>query len=157
MKALKRILILSLMCTFLIGCGEARGYSEARAKSADVSTVDSIINAIEICGIDPEIIEAGEWELVITISKKGTKYVDLKGDSAGKLDTVMEKTMASLIPQTTSLEATKVWGGALQIIATPVKDGYGRVNIKMPTSSGDYTVGNKAFAEFSNHNKIDFS
>ena len=131
-------------------------YVEKSKKSNDSQTVDSIINALEICAIDPEVQVAGDWGLTITIDTSGVKYIDSEGASADALDTKMENAMAAIVPTTTKLKSTK-WGSALQITAAPVADGYGKITISMSLSDATYGAGNTAFKDFTNHAKITFN
>ena len=134
-------------------------YVEKSKKSNDSQTVDSIINALEICAIDPEVQVAGEWALTITVTGTETTYVDSKGASDTALDTKMENAMAAIVPTTTKLKSTK-WNSTnngLQITAAPVADGYGKITISMNITSGTYKDANKAFKEFTNHAKVTFS
>lgn len=132
-------------------------YVEKSKKSNDVQTVDSIVNALEICAIDPEVQVAGNWALKITITTSGLTYEDTT--VAAATETKMEAAMKAIVPESTKLKSTK-WGtdNGLQIIAAPVADGYGKITISMPTGgSNTYKEENKAFQEFSAHAKISFS
>lgn len=126
-------------------------YVEKSKKSNDVSTVDSIINAIEICAIDPQVQVAGDWELTITIATSGTTYTG-EGSKAG--NTTMIDVLDDIVPDdaTTKLKSSK-WGSSLILKVKPIADGYGKVEITMDQS----VAGNKAFQEYSNHAKIKFS
>ena len=133
-------------------------YVEKSKKSNDVQTVDSIVNALEICAIDPEVQVAGDWGLTITITNSGTTYVDSEGSDAAAIDTKMETALSAIVPTTTKLKSTKWGSDGLQIIAAPVADGYGKITITMPISGSNASKEeNKAFQEFSNHAKITFS
>lgn len=128
-------------------------YVEKSKKSNDVSTVDSIVNAIEICAIDPEVQVAGDWALTITITSTGTTYADSVTATGSKMVAAME----AIVPTSTKLKSSK-WDSTsnqLVIEASPVANGYGKVTITMETGSGH--AANKAFKEFSNHAKITFS
>ena len=127
-------------------------YVEKSKKSNDVSTVDSIVNALEICAIDPQVQVAGDWKLEIKITTASTTYTGLE-NKAG--NTTMIDVLDDIVPDdtTTKLKSTK-WGSDLVLIAAPVADGYGKISITMDTSS---YAGNKAFQEYSNHSKIKFS
>ena len=57
-------------------------YVEKSKKSNDAQTVDSIVNALEICAIDPEVQVAGDWEITIKITNSGTTYTGV-GTKAG--------------------------------------------------------------------------
>lgn len=117
-------------------------YVEKSKKSNDVSTVDSVVNAIEICAIDPEVQVAGDWELTITINDTKTTYADAKSNQK------MIDAMKAIVPETTKLKSSK-WGGAFIITAKP--DGeYGKVQITMDVAQ----PGNKAFHEYTTHDKI---
>ena len=133
-------------------------YVEKSKKSNDVQTVDSIVNALEICAIDPEVQVAGDWALEITIKTTGITYNDTKQAAGATGDTKMEAAMKAIVPESTKLKSTK-WGtDGLQIIAAPVADGYGKITISMPTSGSNASKEeNKAFQEFSAHAKISFS
>ena len=133
-------------------------YVEKSKKSNDVQTVDSIVNALEICAIDPEVQVAGDWDLTITITTTGLTYVDSEGADDTALDTKMENAMAAIVPTTTKLKSTKWGADGLQITAAPVADGYGKITINMATSgSSAHKEENTAFQEFSAHAKITFS
>ena len=127
-------------------------YVEKSKKSNDVQTVDSIVNALEICAIDPEVQVAGAWSLTITITDTGTKYVDSEGGDANTLDTKMEKAMAAIVPESTKLKSQKWTDKKLVLTAEPDGD-YGKIKINMTKSVG----GNQEFYDFSKHAKITFS
>ena len=131
-------------------------YVEKSKKSNDVQTVDSIVNALEICAIDPEVQVAGDWALKITITTAGLTYEDTT--VADATETKMEAAMKAIVPESTKLKSTKWGSDGLQIIAAPVADGYGKITISMPTSGSNASKEeNKAFQEFSAHAKISFS
>ena len=130
-------------------------YVEKSKKSNDVQTVDSIVNALEICAIDPEVQVAGEWAMEITLSTTGITYKDTKKAAGVTTDTKMETALKAIVPETTKLKSSK-WSSNLQITATPDGD-YGKIKINMNISSGSYKDGNKEFKDFSNHAKITFS
>ena len=137
-------------------------YVEKSKKSNDVQTVDSIVNALEICAIDPEVQVAGDWNLKITVDTTGIKIYDSEGAAEvateyatkDNMDTRMESALFAIVGDS-KLKSTK-WNTSdnkLVILASPVADGYGKVTIKMVKSVG----GNSEFEAFSKHAKITFS
>ena len=124
-------------------------YVEKSKKSNDVQTVDSIVNALEICAIDPEVQAAGDWSIKIVISTSNTTYTAV-GTNPG--DTKLIEALTAIVPTTTKLKSSK-WGSSLEITSSNVANGYGKINIKMDLS----VTGNAAFKGFNNHDKITFS
>ena len=124
-------------------------YVEKSKKSNDVQTVDSIVNALEICAIDPEVQAAGDWSIKIVISTTGTSYT-ATGSNLG--DAKLIEALTAIVPTTTKLKSSK-WGSSLEITAANVAGGYGKITIEMDTS----VAGNAAFQGFNKHDKITFS
>lgn len=124
-------------------------YVEKSKKSNDVQTVDSIVNALEICAIDPEVQVAGDWHIKITISTTQTKY---EANEAKSGNDKMIAALSAIVPTTTKLKSSK-WGSDLVITAANVADGYGKITIKMNPA----TTGNANFNAFTKHDKISFT
>ncbi len=140
-------------------------YVEKSKKSNDVSTVDSIVNAIEISAIDPTVQTAGSWAITITVSSTGTSYAadaTVTGAGAHDGDTAMMNALKAIVPETTKLKSAK-WGEeaktatgastapANQFVIKAVPDGeYGAVTIKMVTG----TDANAGFHAYTKHDKI---
>ena len=131
-------------------------YVEKSKKSNDAQTVDSIVNALEICAIDPEVQVAGDWEITITITNSGTTYTPV-GTKAG--NTKFIDALDDIVPTSTKLKSTK-WdstNNGFEIKASPVANGYGKITISMPTSTGTYANAHAAFKNYTSHAKISFS
>ena len=130
-------------------------YVEKSKKSNDVSTVDSIANAIEISAIDPTVQTAGNWAITITISDSGTNYASTNGTALDG-DAAMIAAMEAIIPQsTTKLKSTKwsdgISGASNQFVITAEPDGlYGKVKINMAPA----TDANANFHAYTTHAKI---
>lgn len=126
-------------------------YVEKSKKSNDVSTVDSIVNAIEISAIDPEVQTAGTWSISITIDGTKTTYAAV-GTNPG--DAKMIAALKAIVPETTKLKSSK-WGTSStdnQFVITAAPNGdYGQVTIKMVPAAGN---ANKAFHEYTTNDKI---
>lgn len=119
-------------------------YVEKSKKSNDVSTVDSIVSAIEICAIDPEVTTVGSWDLKIVVDTAGTTVTS----SNAKMKAAFE----AIVPTTTKLKSTK-WDSAnnkFVITATPDGD-YGKVKISMVTGGSD---ANDEFHAYTTNDKI---
>ena len=126
-------------------------YVEKSKKSNDVSTVDSIVNAIEISAIDPEVQTAGTWSIKITIDGTKTEYNPV-GSNPG--DAKMIAALKAIVPETTKLKSSK-WGTSStdnKFVITAAPNGeYGQVTIKMVPATGN---ANKAFHEYTTNDKI---
>ncbi len=127
-------------------------YVEKSKKSNDVSTVDSIVNAIEICAIDPEVTVAGTWSIKIVIDGSGLKY---SATATNPGDSKMMDAMKAIIPDGTStkLKSSK-WTGAgtantFEILASPSGD-YGQVKIVMDKTKAS----NSGFFAYAKNDKI---
>ena len=136
-------------------------YVEKSKKSNDVSTVDSIVNAIEICAIDPEVQVAGDWELTVIVDTTGIAIIDnkstnkdvaiLTADNKAQLDSAMEKALYAIVGDAT-LKSSKWTGNQFVLQAKP--DGeYGKVKMQMNTK----VKGNKDFNGFAKTTKITFA
>ena len=137
-------------------------YVEKSKKSNDVSTVDSIVNAIEICAIDPEVQVAGDWELTVIVDTTGIAIIDNKstkkdvviltdGNKDTQLDSAMEKALYAIVGDA-ALKSSKWTGNQFVLQAKP--DGeYGKVTMQMNTK----VKGNKDFNGFAKTTKITFA
>ncbi len=121
-------------------------YVEKSKKSNDVSTVDTIVSAIEICAVDPEVTTAGSWNLTITIDNSGLSYSDSVTGSK------MVDAMKVIVPESTKLKSSK-WGDGNKFIITAAPNGdYGQVTIKMLDGAGNDS--NAEFFAYAKHDKI---
>ena len=114
-------------------------YVEKSKKSNDVSTVDSVVNAVEIAAIDPEVASTKWTQLTITIDTSGTTYAQATGDDTKIVDAVKE-----IVGSGTDLKLkSSKWGtGGVVIIAKPGTNG--KVSFSYGTTAGSTTF--KAYA-----------
>ena len=118
-------------------------YVEKSKKSNDVTTVDSIVNAIEVCAIDPEVTTAGSWSMKIEVTTGGTTVTCANAK--------MKNAFEAIVPTTTKLKSDK-WGTDKKFVIEAAPDGiYGKVKIVMVNTSG---TGNAAFHEYTTNDKI---
>ena len=120
-------------------------YVEKSKKSNDVSTVDSIASAIEICAIDPEVTTAGSWSLTATLDKNtGTDIFVATGEGGDK----MVAALAAIVPQDTVLKSDKWDDTNNKFVITAEPDGlYGKVKIKMVPASDNANAAYHAYAK----------
>ena len=81
-------------------------YVEKTKKSNDVSTVDSIVNAIEIAAIDPEVHATNWTSLKVEITNNQVTYTVGTGDGDAMLKAVKE--IAAIDPETISDTTTAI-------------------------------------------------
>ena len=117
-------------------------YVEKTKKSNDVSTVDSIVNAIEIAAIDPEV-HATNWT-TLKVEIKGSGVTFTKGASD---DAKMEDAVKEIVGDTTDikLKSTK-WdatAGTSQKVEFTATNTGGKVTFKYGTDNGS-----KEFAKY---------
>lgn len=65
-------------------------YVEKSKKSNDVSTIDSIVNAVEIAAIDPEVVTDTTTELTIKVESTGMTVTPTGGTSSKWKDAVTD-------------------------------------------------------------------
>lgn len=106
-------------------------YVEKSKKSNDVSTVDSVINALEIAAIDPEVNSDGWTSLTVTIDDDNAMSVSQTGGS-GTMKTAFEEIAGTDV----KFKSTK-WGGAVTIIAT--NETNGKISLSYGSSGGETT------------------
>ena len=120
--------------------GEAMEYLEEQYKLNDVSTIDSLINAIEICAIDPETVDERWNTLRIVMGKEGNTITADAGEER------MIEVIRQMIPEDTGLRYN--WQSDIEIIA---KQGdYGRVTFYWGTSD-EYLAGTNGMKDYAVH------
>ena len=111
-------------------------YVEKSKKSNDVSTVDTIVNAIEIAAIDPET-QSDDWKrLEITITSTGMTIEEFNVVSGGTKDAAAAANMTNAVTKITGTDVKfkNNWGGDVKFTAT--KGDYGTVTFTWNTSVG---------------------
>lgn len=113
-------------------------YVEKSRKSNDVSTVDSIINAIEVAAVDPEVTDF--TEVTVTLSDTQTLITATSGNA--KMIDAVEKIVGCETATDVHLKS-KQWGSDITFLATAGADG--KVAFSYPA---DATTGNTAFKAY---------
>ena len=112
-------------------------YVEKSKKSNDVSTVDSVVNALEIAAIDPEV-NSEDWDYIdVTIDTDG---MTTSPDTTGA---AIEKAFLEIVGSDIKFKSAK-WGGDVCIRAKNGDNG------KITLSYHDSTTntGNDAFQDY---------
>lgn len=104
-------------------------YVEKSKKSNDVSTVDSIINALEIAAIDPEVNSVSWNELTVKINASGMTATPKTGDPSNMKDAFLE-----IVGSDVKFKSTK-WGGDVEIIAQ--NDTNGKIKLEYTNATGN--------------------
>lgn len=92
-------------------------YVEKSKKSNDVSTVDSVINAVEIAAIDPEVNVESWTDVTITLSDSAVISV-LQNGGSGK----MAAAITEIVGSDVKFKSSK-WGGDVVIKVTNQTNG----------------------------------
>lgn len=112
-------------------------YVEKSKKSNDVSTVDSIVNAVEIAAIDPET-QSDPWAtLTIVIDSSACTITS----NTSSTSTAMEDAVEAIIGTDCKFKSTK-WGGSVEIVATK------KANGKVEFTYGTNTTANAGTTDF---------
>lgn len=107
-------------------------YVEKSKKSNDVSTVDSVVNALEIAAIDPEVNSVSWTELTITINSSGMTATPKTGDPTAMKDAFME-----IVGDDVKFKSTK-WNGDVVFVAK--NDSNGKIKLEYTgTNNGNAT------------------
>ena len=97
-------------------------YVEKSKKSNDVSTVDSIVNAIEIAAIDPEVHATNWTSLTVTLTTSGVTISSSDTDTK-MVDTVKEITGSDADVKLKSTKWATTSGVTNQVVFTATNDG----------------------------------
>ena len=81
-------------------------YVEKSKKSNDVSTIDSIVNAVEIAAIDPLVITDTTTQLKVTVTQNGMTLDPAAGGSSKWANAVNEAVSDAKLKSFTSVEFT---------------------------------------------------
>lgn len=117
-------------------------YVEKSKKSNDVSTVDSIVNAIEVAAIDPET--QGDTWTQLTVLIDDTKCTITNQDGKGAADSKMVKSVEDIVGTDCKFKSSQ-WGSAVEIFAK--KGSNGKVDFSYGTTS-TYKNGTDAFKAY---------
>ena len=113
-------------------------YVEKSKKSNAVSTVDSVINALEIAAIDPEVNGEGWTTLTVVIDNSAAMTVTQAGGTTKMADAFKE------IAGTDVKFKSAKWGGPVTIIATNGTNG----KISLAYGAESNTTGNGEFKAY---------
>lgn len=114
-------------------------YVEKTKKSNDVSTVDSIVNAIEIAAIDPEVHATNWTSLKVTLTNSAVTFTEGTGDSDA-----MKKAVIEMVGDAADikLKSTK-WDATTNKVEFTATNTGGKVTFKYSTDNGS-----KEFAKY---------